>query len=177
MLSFLTTEREQAGWRFLLLWLIATNLGFFAGLIPEILIAKQPTLYLAVPLAAIGQAYVINRHISIYLPWAVGTAIFWIIGLLIGNQILNPMTLPDNIAGVLIYLATISAIGGLLAGIPQWVFMRDWLPDIGLWWLLVSAVAWTLLLPGVITGVLLMRYITADKIPMDGRHYELSGEY
>ena len=30
--SFLRLERELAGWRFWLLWVLATNVGFFPGL-------------------------------------------------------------------------------------------------------------------------------------------------
>lgn len=181
MVSFLKTEREQAGWRFLLLWLIASSIGFSIGLSLEMLIFGQPNLYIAVSLAALGQAYVINRHISIYLPWAVGTAIFWIIGLAIGSQIISLIiTLPDNLTLIqqLSYLAAVSALGGLLGGIPQLFFMRDWLPKMGLWWLIVSAISWAVIfLPGVIIGFVLLKHITDEKVLMEGRHYELSGEY
>lgn len=175
MVSFFKAEREQAGWRFLLFWVLMTNLGFFLGLAVEILILKQAVLYLAVPLAGLGQAYVVNRHISIYLPWAVGTAIFWIIGALIGSQIINAI-MPGVGTFSIIRFVFIAAVAGALAGIPQWIFARDWLP-IGVWWILLSALAWAVQFPGFVTGIVLMYYITKDKVPMEGRHYELSGEY
>lgn len=176
MVSFLTTEREQAGWRFLLLWILASNVGFFIGIGLEMLLFGRVTLYFAVPFAGIGQAYVVNRHISIYLPWAVGSAIFWLIGVAIGTQILNLMMTPDTLITQIVFLAVVSLIGGLLAGIPQWLFMRDWLP-IGIWWFLVSAIGHGLLISGLVTGFILMMFITRDAIPMEGRHYELSGDY
>lgn len=176
MVSFLITEREQAGWRFLLLWIIASNVGFFIGIGLEMLLFGRVNLYFAVPLAGVGQAYVINRHISIYLPWAVGSAIFWLIGIAIGIQIFKLMMTPDTLITQIIFLIAVSLIGGLFAGIPQWLFMRDWLP-VGIGWFPVSAIGHALLISGLVTGIILMNLITRDKIPMKERHYELSGEY
>jgi len=182
MVAFLETEREQAGWRFLLLWLFASNAGFLLGTIIEILLFSQPNLYFAVPLAALLQSWVINRHISIYLPWSVGTTIFWLIGALIAFQATNTMQNNDLMLtgnaflDIGIELAIVGFIAGLFAGIPQVVFMRDWLP-VGFWWLFVSAIAWAVLLPGLVTGIILMQIITKQKVPMTQRRYKLSGEF
>lgn len=177
MVSFLIAEREKAGWRFLLFWLIASNLGFMLGVLIEMLVVQRPTLYLAVPLSAVGQAYVLNRHISIYLPWAVGTAIFWIIGLLIGNMVIDIMIDPTGSVQLLIFLAASSLFGGAFAGFPQWLFAKDWLPQVGLWWIVFSAIGYALLVPGLVSGLALMYFLTLDKIPMEGRHYQLTGDY
>ncbi|GAB5491650.1 MAG: hypothetical protein Phog2KO_18650 [Phototrophicaceae bacterium] len=178
MKSFLQTEREQGGWRFWLLWVVVTTIGFIFGLSIEMMLNGHPNFYVAVPFAALGQGYILNRHISIYLPWAVGTALFWLLGAMIGGQLLDMIVLGDTLIEQILRLVVTSALGGLLAGIPQWFFMRDWLPQVGLWWLLVSTISWAvLILPGVIVGTILMQMITKDKVPMDGRRYELSGQY
>lgn len=178
MESFLKTEREQCGWRFWLIWVVATNIGFIFGISMEMMLFGQPNLFIAVPLAAFGQGYILNRHISIYLPWAVGTALFWLLGAAIGGQLLNMMMVTDTLMLQVLRLVIISAVGGLFAGLPQWFFMRDWLPQVGLWWFLVSAIGWAvIILPGVIVGTILMQMINKDKIPMDGRRFELSGKY
>lgn len=177
MATFLIVEREQASWRFLLLWLLMTNIGFLIGAVLELVFMNQLTLIFAVPLSALGQAYVINRHISIYLPWWIGTSLFWLFGLLVSSMLINMMVDPTNVMWQLFYLVVTAFVAGLFAGIPQWAFMRDWLP-IGIWWLLISAINTALFfLPGLVTGLVLMRFVTEDKVPMDDRHYELSGEY
>lgn len=175
MMSFLETERVEAGWRFFLIWVLATNLSFFIGISIEVFLFGQATLYVAILLAAFAQAWSINRHISIYLPWAIGTIIFWYIGAMIASQILSMMQLGADM--LLLRLVIISAIGGLLAGIPQWFFMRDWLEKIGIWWIAVSGVAWAILIPGLVTGVVLMQFVTTEKVSMTNRRYELSGEF
>ena len=178
MKSFLKTEREQGGWRFLLLWLVATNIGFIVGISIEMMLYGQPNFYFALPFAAFGQGYILNRHISIYLPWAIGTALFWLIGASIGGQLFNSIILADTLVLQVSRLLLTSMLGGLLAGIPQWFFMRDWLPQVGAWWLLVSALAWGLLIPpGIVVGIILMQMISKDKVAMTGRYYELSGKY
>ncbi len=176
MATFLITEREQAGWRFLLMWLLMTNIGFLIGAILELIFMGQLNLIFAVPLAALGQAYVINRHISIYLPWWIGTTLFWLLGLFISSMVLNFMAQPNTVLLQLVYLSVTAFVAGLFAGIPQWAFMRDWLP-VGIWWLLASAInAALFFLPGLIAGIILMRIITADKVPMTDRHYVLTGD-
>ncbi|MEO1290416.1 MAG: hypothetical protein AAFV93_21940 [Chloroflexota bacterium] len=176
MSSFLIKEREQAGWRFLVLWLLASGLGFGLGAAIEFLVVDHLTFYLAIPLCAFAQAHVINRHISIYLPWFVGTTIFWLIGLAVSARVLSIMMPTDTLLLQTSFFMIISAIAGLLAGIPQWVFMRDWLP-IGIWWLIVSAVSYAVFfIPGLIMGLILVRLISADKINMEKRHYEVSGK-
>jgi hypothetical protein len=67
--TFFTEERIHSGWRFWLLWVLATNIGFFAGLSVEWIVFSNITLFLAVPIAAIFQAWVLNRHIVILIPW------------------------------------------------------------------------------------------------------------
>lgn len=178
MESFLKTEREQGGWRFWLLWVVATNVGFVFGISIEMMLWGQPNLYIAVPLAGFGQGYILNRHISIYLPWAVGTGLFWLLGAVLAGQLLNMMLTADTVILQILRLVIISAVGGVFAGIPQWFFMREWLPQVGLWWLLLSALAWAvIILPGVIEGTILMQFITKDKVPMQGRRFKLSGQY
>lgn len=173
-MSFLETERVTAGWRFFLLWVLMTNVGFLTGIAIELLLFKQVTFYIAILLSAFGQAWVINRHICIYLPWAIGTILFWYLGDLIASNLLSSF-FPN--ANLLFRLIVIAALAGLLAGIPQWFFMRYWLKKIGMWWIPLSSVAWAILLPGIITGFVLMQFITANTVPIAERRFQLSGDF
>lgn len=176
MSSFLIEEREQASWRFLVIWILASAFGFAIGAAVEILIVERLTLFVAIPLSALTQAYVINRHISIYLPWAVGTTLFWLFGLAVSSQVFTIMMPTETLIQQALFLVFTGGIAGVLAGIPQWIFMRDWL-SVGPWWLVLSIIEYALFfIPGIISGLVLMRLITVDKIPMGERHYEVSGQ-
>ncbi|MEL7434823.1 MAG: hypothetical protein AAFN11_12840, partial [Chloroflexota bacterium] len=130
---------------------------------------------IGVPLAFFGQGWVLNRHISLYLPWTIGSSIIWWVALALtsGTMSMLPM---DSIA-MWIQLSTNAAMAGAAVGVLQWWLLREWLPNIGVWWIAVSAVNWALFLPGVITGFVLMWALDYVVVPMEDRHYELSGEY
>ncbi|MGJ3237438.1 MAG: hypothetical protein ACFE0Q_01905 [Anaerolineae bacterium] len=178
MASFLIAEREQAGWRFLTLWLLATVIGFSLGIALELLISGAITLYLSIPLSALGQATIINRHLSVYLPWVVGTSLFGWVGIVLASSLFGMIVTTDSLLIELLRLMFLGFVGGTLAGIPQWFYLREWLPQVGIWWVFLHGLAWALFfLPGIITGVILMRFITADKVPMYKRHYQISGEF
>lgn len=175
MVSFFETERNAAGWRFLILWIVASAAGFLPGTALEILLFDNITLWFGVPLAAFGQGWVLNRHISVYLPWTLGTALIWIIAVALAS---GGMSLMDMSAiAVWIRLATIAAIAGAAVGVLQWWLLQEWLPQIGIWWIVVSALSWASFMPGVITGFVLMWSLDYTVVPMNERRYELSGDF
>ena len=59
---FLAMELAHVGWRFWLLFVIATNLGFFAGLGVEYLIFGAVNVYVGMILSGVGQSWVLSRH-------------------------------------------------------------------------------------------------------------------
>ena len=164
--SFFTEERVHGGWRFWVLWVLLTNVGFFAGLVVEFSIFGTVTLVVAVPLAAIFQAWAMNRHIVIFIPWILVTAIGWWIGvavsLLLLNFILPEPTFSTQWMNEILPVIFTAAVSGLIVGIPQWLALRNEVHKIGIWWILVSAIGWAVMAPGMITGIPLAYYIEYD---------------
>ena len=157
--SFFTEERIHGGWRFWVMWVLLTNLGFFAGLLVERLALGSISLILAVPLAAIFQAWTMNRHIVIYIPWILVTAFGWWVG-----QIIAFLVLRGNAPNLhpILYFILMGAIAGFIVGIPQYFVLRGQVQKIGWWWVLVSAIGWAVMAPGMITGIQLAYYIEYD---------------
>lgn len=171
MASFFEAERNQAGWRFGLLWIVMSLLGFGVGLGLEwLLFGNTINLYLAVPLAGVAQGWVLNRHISIYIPWAGSTAIIWWIGAFITETIVSRVLVDSSI---FVQLGIVTVIVGALVGIGQWYFIKEWLPSIGVWWIVIAAISWQL--PGIITGLVLTPFVTHDKVDLTGKRFVLTG--
>ena len=156
--SFFTEERVHGGWRFWVIWVILTNIGFFAGLLVEMALGSI-SLILAVPLAAVFQAWAMNRHIVILIPWILVTAIGWWVGMAIMSLILY--FVPNELHPIA-RLMIVSAGAGFIVGIPQWRLLRNQVSQIGIWWIPLSAVSWALLVPGILEGIPLARYIEYD---------------
>lgn len=154
--SFFTEERVHGGWRFWIIWVLLTNIGFFAGFLVEWLALGSITLALAVPLAAIFQGWAMNRHIVIFIPWILVTAIGWWIGVAIMSLILSFMPIEMNL---ILRTMIISGGAGFIVGIPQWYILQAEVEKIGIWWILVSALGWAVIAPGIIQGIPLAYYI------------------
>jgi hypothetical protein len=171
--TFFTEERIHSGWRFWLLWVLATNIGFFAGLSVEWIVFSNITLFLAVPIAAIFQAWVLNRHIVILIPWVLVTALGWWVGVI---SILIALSISQlELTGIL-RVMVIAAWAGFIVGLLQWYILRGEVPQIGLWWVLVSAIGWAILLPGMMTGIPLAHYIEYDFRDLAYRAWQPSEE-
>jgi hypothetical protein len=167
MASFFNAERIQAGWRFFLLWLIMTLLGLGIGAAIEFFVFKGINGNIAVIFASIAQAWVLNRHISIYIPWAVSAmATWWIVALIVW-----PLVGMMRVQNPYIPLAIVALLAGLLAGALHYFFMKEWLP-VGVWWIAVAAFSWLSL--GIIPGIVLTIILSREAIAMDGRWFELS---
>jgi hypothetical protein len=170
MASFFEAERNQAGWRFGLLWIVMTLIGFGVGLGIEWLLFPNVNLYFAVPIAGVAQGWVLNRHISIYIPWAGSTAIAWWIGAFVTRTIVSAILIEPNL---ILELGIVTVVAGLLAGILQWFFIREWLPSVGIWWLVIGAISWQL--PGIISALVLTPFVTHDKVDLEGKRFILTG--
>lgn len=175
MFSFFKAERESAGWRFLIVWIGASLAGFVPGIALEMLYLGGVSLWIAVPLALFGQGWVLNRHLSLYLPWTIGSTLIWWLVLGVSSSTMSMLPM-DNIA-LWIRTGTNAALAGAAMGLLQWWLLREWLPNIGIWWVAVSALSWASFLPGVITGFVLMWALNYVVVPMEERRYELSGDF
>jgi hypothetical protein len=171
MASFFEAERNHAGWRFGLLWIVMTLVSFALGIILEWLLSGTPTLYFAVPLASLAQGWVLNRHIPIYVFWTASTTIAWLIGLFVTRAIIGALLPEPNLW---LELGTATVTAGILAGFLQWFFIREWLPSIGIWWIIIGAMSWQL--PGIISALVLTPFITYDKVDLTGKRFILSNE-
>lgn len=170
MASFLLKERVHVGWRFLVLWLALTNIGFVVGLGIEFALFQSVNTAIAILLTAFLQAWVLDRHLPIAVLWTIGTVVFWWIGAFASIQIIG-MATPD--VNIVARVGFISLLGGVLIGIPQWLLLREWIPQVRWWWLGVSALSWL----GIVPGLALMRYIERFEFIDDpDKRYDITTE-
>ena len=163
--QFLDNERTHAGWRFWLLFVIMTNVGFFSGLGLEKLLFGQVNVYIATTLSGIGQAWVLSRHFPERGQWAIASAVGWLVGGLLASRILA-ILIPD--ISFTLNLFVFPLIAGAVMGIPLWLVLRRYLPQVGWWWILISAVGPAIQFPGMVMGgaiVWLMSQQGADEQP------------
>jgi hypothetical protein len=164
---FLAAESEQAGWRFWLLWVLATNLAFFPGLALGQGLARQVAEPLASGLVGLSfgapvglvQAWVLRRHFARSGSWAWASGAGWALGGLVGAVALLQLA-PGIAPGSPGWIVSIGGFGGAAVGLGQLPFVRRADPRIAPWWVLVSAVAWGVFLPGVVTGAFLARALS-----------------
>ena len=173
--EFWRKEREEAGWRFWAAWVILTNIGFFGGLyigrfFAALLIPQTGAMMdrlgeaviigaLFATLIGLLQGILLQRHGVPREPWTLATGFGWIAGTLIAGFILfalDPQTSTTDIFG---WVMPVGFIAGAVAGVPQWLVLRQNVPSIGWWWIPVSSLAWGIFLPGVISGLVLARFL------------------
>jgi hypothetical protein len=162
--GFLELERERVGWRFWVLWVLATNAGFFPGLALGNLLsdsADEPLASAIVggsfgTLAGVAQWSVLRRHIAPCHHWITATAAGWLLGGGLGAFLLihfAPRVSPDSPAWVL----SIGFLAGAVVGIPQYGVLRRFGAGLSAWWVPISSVAWGVFFPGAISGLFLAR--------------------
>lgn len=167
MRDFLQAERALAGWRFVVLWVAATNLGFFPGLrIGELLAdhwlpdptslidaALHDSLITLVYIALVSalQALVLARHSPAWRGWVMVSIPGFTIGIFVGVLILDGLASPLGFWPRTILLG---GIAGAVAGVPLWLVLRRHL-TVGLWWVPLNALAWLVFFPGFVTGLAL----------------------
>lgn len=162
--EFLEHERQLAGWRFWLLWVLATNAGFFPGLALGNLLATSAAEPLASGIvggsfgAAVGiaQWLVLRRHLAPSQHWMSGTALGWSLGAALGALLLSRFA-PGVPPGGLIWTLSIGFFAGALVGVPQQRLLRRFSPALSAWWVPISSLAWGVFFPGAISGLVLAR--------------------
>jgi hypothetical protein len=167
MASFFNAERIQAGWRFFILWTITNLLGLGIGAAIEFFLFKQLNGNIAVLFSALAQAWTLNRHVSVYIPWATVTVVGWWLASIIGLIIFSMMTAPNDV----IPLAVVAVIAGLLSGGLQFYLLKEWLP-VGIWWLAVAAVGWLTLT--ILPAIVLTLILSKDAVSLEGRRFQIS---
>ena len=129
--------------------MIATNVGFFAGLGLERGIFGEIVVHIGMMLSGVGQSWVLGRHFHDRGEWAIASAIGWLVGGWLSSHLLA-MLIPD-ISSV-VHLFVFPIIAGAVMGMPQWWVLRRYLPNVGWWWMLVSAIGPAIQLPGMVMG-------------------------
>ena len=162
--AFLAHEKQKKGWRFWLLWVVATNIGFGIGVGLEWLILGRITNLVAVPLGGVGQVLVLNRHVPRHVlqhvpvgwMWAIASAVGWWLGMLPAGWLLTSFAPGLSFWP---YAVAYAGIAGSIVGVTtRWVLRRAGL-DAHWWWILVSAGGWAAQAPGMVTGIFLARML------------------
>lgn len=147
--QFLDNERAHAGWRFWLLFVIMTNVGFFPGLWLEKLLFGEVNAYIGMTFSAIGQSWVLSRHFPERGQWAIASSLGWLVGGLLSTRVLS-ILIPD--ISFTLNLFVFPLIAGAVMGIPQWLVLRRYLPQVGCWWILIGAIGPAIQFPGMVMG-------------------------
>ncbi len=173
--NFWRKEYESAGWRFLIVWVILTNIGFFAGLaigrfFARLFATESPTsIELISEALIIGAAFatligvlqgiLLQRHDVPREPWTLATGFGWIAGTLVAGLLLFQINPQTDTADFFTWVVPVGFIAGAVVGIPQWLVLRRTVDTIGWWWILISAFAWGIFLPGIISGAALAYFL------------------
>ena len=154
----------MGGWRFWVLWVLATNLGFFPGRVLGQALAATLSEPLASSVVAVSfampvgflQWLVLRRHLPRSGSWILTTSVGWGIGAFVGAAVLLSAT-PTAAPGGLFWIFALAFISGAAVGIAQVPLVLRHLPELAPWWVIISAVAWAVFFPGAITGLFFAR--------------------
>lgn len=161
------SEAGRSAWRFWVLWVVATNCGFFPGLAVGQALAQSLSepfasgvvgFSFAVPVGLL-QWLVLRRRFAGYAGcagWGPATSVGWALGGFAGAAALLRLA-PAVAPGGLVWALMLGFLGGAAVGIGQLPFIRRAHPRMAPWWVLVSAVAWSVFFPGAVTGFVLAR--------------------
>jgi hypothetical protein len=149
VIQFLQNERVEAGWRFWLLFVMMTNVGFFLGLWLETVLFGEVNVYIGTAFSGIGQSWVLSRHFPERGQWALASAIGWFIGGMLSQHVLD-LLIPDR--SFTLNLFAFPIIAGGVMGFPLWLVLRRYLPRVGWWWIVVSAIGPSIQFPGMVMG-------------------------
>ena len=161
---FLRKEALMGGWRFWLLWVLATNLGFFSGrwlgqalatTFSEPFASGVFAVSFALPVGLL-QWLVLRRHLPRSGSWVLTTSVGWGVGALVGAAVMLSAA-PTAAPGGLFWIFALAFISGAAVGIAQMPLILRHLPELAPWWVIISVVAWDVFFPGAITGFFLAR--------------------
>jgi hypothetical protein len=159
---FFAQEAERGGWRFFVLWLAATNLGFFPGMelgqalsagVAEPLASGIVACGFALPVGLL-QAWVLQRHWTRVSSWVVATTLGWLLGATLGSALLRSLA-PGASEDSALWIVGLGFLSGGLVGLGQTPLVRRYRPELAAGWWLISAVSWAVLFPGAISGFVL----------------------
>ena len=178
--TFLNLERQQAGWRFYILWVVATNIGFFSGLELGKLVSElvqSGNSHLANQLmrntlsasvigytTGLAQALVLRRHGLHFFMWIVSTCLGWAAGIFIAGYIIFSLDPTIQANDFFNWIVPAAFIAGAVVGIPQFFVLKQGLAKARWWWILVSSLGWGIQIPGLFPGWVLTRFISKPKI-------------
>ena len=162
--EFLGLEKERAGWRFWVLWVLATNAGFFPGLALGNRLSAATTEPLASAivggsfgaLVGVGQWLVLRRHCAPSHHWVTSTALGWSFGAGLGAAVFGWL-LPDVVPGGLTWTIVIGFFAGAVVGVPQRQLLNRFGPELSAGWVPISSFAWGVFFPGAVSGLFLAR--------------------
>jgi hypothetical protein len=183
-------EREEVGWRFWVAWVVLTNIGFFGGLaigrflaglfVPETVTTNdrisEAIIVGAVFATLVGllQGILLQRHGVPREPWTLATGFGWIAGTALAAFLLITLNPETNTADWFGWIIPAGIIAGAVVGVPQWLVLRNNLNTIGWWWIIVSSISWGIFLPGVVSGLVLARFLPKQEPQKKRRRKSMS---
>lgn len=160
--AFAWSAHPSTGWAFWWRWVVATNLGWFPGILigtragaalfPEHALA-QATFTAASAALCFGaaQAFALRSALARPSAWLLASVLGWTLGVLLARLLLNTMgaelsPLRDVVA--------VAFIAGTCIGVAQAPLLAEAVPR---WraWPIVSAIGWGVLFPGAVPGLFL----------------------
>ena len=162
-------------WRWWVLWVMATNIGWFGGLglgiwlsgelrpavsaaldpkMTEVVLATVPGVLDGI-FVGVCQWLVLRRKLSSMGGWIPATAIGWPVGAFVAAWAIFTAFPGTEIMSVR-YIVGVAAAGGLMVGIPQQRVLAGKVPG-ARWWVPISVVGWAIQFPGMLPGLWLWR--------------------
>ena len=153
-------HRPESGWPFWWRWVVATNLGWFPGIILGLCVANllvdagaATTASLAALVASsffgATQAFSLRHTLARPSLWFGATVVGWTLGIAIGRLLLDAASADLD---PILDAAAIGVIAGFVVGMTQARLLssctRRWLL-----WPLISAAGWGALFPGALAGI------------------------
>lgn len=153
----MNSENKQVGWMFLVWWIVLTSVGGFTGSFLSSLIGwgtqdisgDTGTLFfmldngvLALAVCA-AQWILLRNHFRKSFWWLAAGALGRFFGVLVGYMVLVTIIIQFNLPSSIWQFYLFSTLRGITLGISQWVFLRQQRVKTG-WWILASAVGWTI---------------------------------
>ena len=166
--SFFAKEKINAGWRFWILWVILTNIGFFSGLALSGLIGSRLGYrLLSATVSALiisfftglAQAVLLRRHNISVLGWTAATTIGWTAGIFCAGLIIFNLFAYVLVTNFFYWILPSAFIGGFVVGMTQmFILWQQWKAR-SIWWIPISAIGWGIQFPGMFPGLFLAHWL------------------
>lgn len=162
---------QTFGWRFWLLWVIATNIGFFSGLYLGNLFVQDTSRPLASSvfsgcfalLASFAQWLVLRRYIKRTLHWITSSVLGWVGGTFVLANCFVVLSFPISGSNP-IWLISVALFAGAIIGLLQFRLLRKQINGLRWWWVPLSSFAWAIFFPGAVTGIALIYILRSKKV-------------